>query len=105
MAPQAAEKRKGGFPATLLTCSICAELDGTPPAPSVRTDSGRLGSLGEIPVSQHVVPDLLHQLECPGQRGTEHIHCQEIPVPGRHRGLHKYLLDVSHGGTHVLQKK
>lgn len=30
VAPQAAEKRKGGFPATLLTCSISAELDGTP---------------------------------------------------------------------------
>lgn len=31
VAPQAAEKRKGGFPATPLTCSISAELDGTPP--------------------------------------------------------------------------
>lgn len=26
-----------------------------------------LESLGGIPVSQHVVPDFLHQLECPGQ--------------------------------------
>lgn len=30
--------------------------------------NGIWGSLWGIPVSQHVVPDLLHQLEGPGQR-------------------------------------
>lgn len=26
-------------------------------------------------------------------------------MPGGHRGLHEYLLDISHWGTHILQKK
>lgn len=25
-------------------------------------------------------------------------------MPGGHRGLHEYLLDISHRGAHILQK-
>lgn len=77
---------------------------GNPP-PSAGMGFRAAGWLGGVPVPQHVVPDLLHQLEGPGQRGAEYIDRQEVLVPGRHGGLHKYLLDVSHRGAHVLQKK
>lgn len=71
-----------------------------------RPSSHRGGGAGApgVPVSQHVVPDLLHQLEGPGQRGAEHVHGQEVLVPGRHRGLDEDLLDIRHRGAHVLQR-
>lgn len=72
-------------------------------APASGADGRREARPPGVPVSQHVVPDFLHQLEGPGQRGPEHVHGQEVPVPGRHRGLHEDLLDVGHRGSHVLR--
>lgn len=56
-----------------------------------------------LPVSQGMVPNLLHQLEDAGQRRTKDIHSKEVLLPRGDSGFHKDLLDVGHRSTHVLQ--
>lgn len=56
-----------------------------------------------LPVSQGMVPNLLHQLEDTGQRRTKDINSKEVLLPWGDGGFHKDLLDVGHRSTNILR--